>query len=281
VEREGVMPEPEEKDDIVVVVEETSGTVKEEVVEKPDPKDEEIKALKETVGKLERSVNHTAGSYRIIENLQKQVADLIKSKSVTTKTETGEPVKSDEELVKLINEDLVAGVSEIYKRQRKAEKEQESKKSELEKIEKEQTRQISLMETNKQGVLEKYPELNDPTSDYAKIWFELLDKKPHYKTNYLGPLMLMRDMEDECRKQGLKVKEEGVNAEKVIEKEVSRRTNVRQTSLKPGAKTKPGGGEVVLTQEQIIFCKHNNIPLKNYAATLKRLNSGEKKVEVQ
>ena len=262
-------------DEAVVIVVESDNTVKKEEP-KPDEKDTTIKNLQGEIDGLKKQVNYASGSYRIIEKLQQQVADLIKKKSEPADRET--PVKTDEELAELFNKDIVAGVSEVVRRTFKTEKEQEKKEKELEDIRKEQTRQIELMERNQQAILDKYPELGDATSEYTKIWLEVLDKHPEYKTNYLGPVTTMKEMEDECRRRGLKVKDDGVSSEDVIEKEVARRTRVKETSLKPGAKTKPAGGEIVLTQDQVAFCRHNNIQLKDYAVTLKRL-SGEKKVE--
>ena len=276
------MPDDEiikEGDNIVVAVE-SDNTVKDVKKEsEPDAKDEEINNLKSSIAKLEKSVSYAAGSYRIIENLKTQVADLVKKQSAAPKDET--PAKTDEELTELFNQDIVAGVAEVYKRERKAEREKEKKEKEVELLQKEQSRQIEIMEANKQDVLNKYPELSDPTSEYTKIWLEVIEKHPEHRTNYLGPITTMKLMEDECRRRGLKVKDTGIDAETIIEKEVNRRTRVKQTNLKPGAKTKPSGGEIVLTQDQIAFARHNNIPLKTYAVTLKRLGSGEKKVEAE
>lgn len=278
------MPDEDEiikEEDGVVVVVESDNTIKEpekkEPEPKPDAKDDEINNLKNSISKLEKSVSYAAGSYRIIENLKNQVADLVKKQASTPKEET--LAKTDVELAELLNTDIVAGVAELYRRERLTEKQKEKKDKEFETLQKEQSKQIEIMEKNKQSVLDKYPELTDPTSEYTKIWLEVIEKHPEHKTNYLGPITTMKIMEDECRRQGLKVKDTGVDAEEIIEKEVNRRTRVKQTNLKPGAKTKPGGGEIVLTQDQIAFARHNNIPLKTYAVTLKRLGSGEKKVE--
>lgn len=272
---EEVIVKEEKKDDDIVIVVQSDNTIKKEPVKEPD-KDEIIKDLKSKLDKVEKQANYAAGSYRLVEKLEKQIQELVRQKSETKKEEP----KTDEELVELFNKDIVAGTAEVVKRTLAAEKEKEKKSRELESITREQTRQIEIFETNKQQVLEKYNELTDPTSEYTKIWLEILDNHPEYKSNYLGPILTMREMENEARRRGLQVKEEGVDADKIIDKEVNRRERVRQTNLKPGAKEKSGGGEVILTQDQITLCKHNNIPLKVYAATLKRLNSGEKKVEV-
>lgn len=268
-------------DEASVIIVESDNAVKEEKPEKKeevvlDEKDKKIKDLQTQVEKVTKQANYAAGSYRLVEKLQREVAALIKNKGEkTTETKT----KTNEELAELFNTDIVAGVNEVVNRTLKAEKEKEKKEKELEDIQKENVRQIGILEKNQQKVLEKYPELSDDTSEYTKIWLGILDTNPSYKTNYLGPLLTMRDMEVEARKRGLKIKEEGIDAERVIEKEVSRRDKARQTNLKAGHKTKTGG-EVILTQDQVSFCKHNNIPLKTYAATLKRLSSGDKKVEV-
>ena len=271
-----VIVKEEEKDDDIVVVVQSDNTIKEKKEPVKDVKDDTIKGLEAKIDKLEKQANYAAGSYRLVEKLEKQIQDLVKQKS---EKKDEEPVKTDEELTELFNKDIVAGTAEVVKRTLAAEKEKDKKEKELAEIRKEQTRQIEILETNKKEVLDKYPELADATSEYTKIWLEILDAHPEYKANYLGPILTMREMENEARRRGLKVKEEGIDANKIIDKEVNRRERVRQTNLKPGAKEKSGGGEVVLTQEQVNFCKYNNISLKDYAVTLRRL-SGEQKVEV-
>ncbi len=69
----------DEKDDIVVVVQ-SDNTIKEKKPE-PDAKDKTIAELNEKIAKIEKQANYAAGSYRLVEKLEKQIQELVKQKS--------------------------------------------------------------------------------------------------------------------------------------------------------------------------------------------------------
>jgi hypothetical protein len=227
-----------------------------------------IKTLQEKVDHLTKQANYAAGSYRIIEKLEREIEDLKKKEE---KVQTSEGA----DIYEVLEKDMAKGIEMVVERTLKKEREKVKQEEQISQIERERNEQMKLLEENQQKVLQKHPELSDITSEKTKAWFEVLKEHPEYKTNYLGPILAMRDMEDKLKEH---TGESETNTKDEIDKEVNRRLRAQASSI-PKGKSHLLENEIVLTKEQKELCDRNNWDYKVYAKTLKRL-LGEKQVEV-
>ena len=226
---------------------------------------------KDELDKMKKQINYASGSYRIIEKLEREIEDLKRAKP------PAESAGRNEEddisgINKLLEEDLVAGIDKIVERKLKIAEGKRKETEQLYEMEQERNKQVKLLHINQNKVLEKHPELADVTSEKSRIWMKILEEHPEYKTNYLGPISAMRDMEDVLSK--------GKKDDTDIEREIVRRKRVEQTTISPGNRSTVKSNEVVLSKEQKELCDLHNWDYKTYARTLKRF-SGEKKVEAE
>ena len=134
---------------------------------------------------------------------------------------------------------------------------------------------VSILEQSKQRVIAKYPEINDQDSDIAKKYMKILNQNQDYLRNDRGPILAMRDLEDELRDEG-KLDEVSRRA---VEKEVTRqvRTGAATLPRTNGATSNKNS----LTKEQQKLCDNHNIRYEAYAAMVKKQQaSGRQGVEV-
>jgi len=130
----------------------------------------------------------------------------------------------------------------------------------------------SLVES-KQTVYDKHPELKDETSEKSQVFLSVLQQHPEFLTSPTGPLKAMREME-----KILKVPDPD---KKVVAdpEEAARLSRVNGGNLGTG-RPAPEKKTVVLTKEQLDYCRDNDIKPENYAKSLMRITSGEGKVTV-
>ena len=136
---------------------------------------------------------------------------------------------------------------------------------------------VSILEQSKQRVVAKYPEIQDQDSDIAKKYMKILSANQDYLRNDRGPLLAMRDMEDELRDEG-KLDEVSRRA---VEKEVTRQVRTGATTLPRTSNGATSPNKITLTREQKELCDNHNIRYEDYAAMVKKQQvSGRQGVEV-
>lgn len=115
----------------------------------------------------------------------------------------------------------------------------------------------------KDRVLQRHPELADATTEKGQIYLKILDKNPEYLTMPKGPILAMRDMEDEMESLGYS-KEQIFEAKKVA-------AQAENTRVSRGALTGSGrmpektGRTVQLSKDDMEFCKTQGIDPVDYA----------------
>ena len=138
-------------------------------------------------------------------------------------------------------------------------------------------KKVSILEDSKSKVREKYPEIDDQNSELSKRYISILNKNQDYLRNERGPVLAMRDMEDELKSEG-RLDE---YTRKAVEKEVSRQVRTGATAGVRTQSANGNGNKISLTREQKEICDNNNIRYETYALMLKKqAESGSRQVEV-
>jgi hypothetical protein len=128
-----------------------------------------------------------------------------------------------------------------------------------------------VQEESKSKVLLRHPELNDPNSEKAKIYRNIVTANPEYTVQKKGPLSAMYEMEDYMEKHMGYKREDIVKAEQTArEAEAARHHRVSLTST-PGRHSEDSGTKVTLTKDEVDFCKLQEIDPKVYATNKKKL----------
>jgi hypothetical protein len=119
------------------------------------------------------------------------------------------------------------------------------------------------MEESKQRVLSRHPELNDDNSEKTQIYRMVLDKNPEYLTMSKGPVLAMRDMEEEMETRGY-TREQIFDSSKAVARNEA--TRVTRGALTGGGRMPEKSGRTVqLSKDDLEFCKNNDLDPKDYA----------------
>ena len=132
---------------------------------------------------------------------------------------------------------------------------------------------VTALESSKKKVLDRYPDLADSNSDLSTRYMTVLNSHQEYLTNEYGPLLAMRDMEDELRNEG-RLDE---YSKKAVDKEVERRARTQASVLPRVTRSSPK--TIVLSREQKEYCDHNNMDYAEYAKSVRMMNESSQ-VEV-
>jgi len=132
-----------------------------------------------------------------------------------------------------------------------------------------------VLEDSKQKVLSRHPELNDPNSEKAKIYRNIVVANPEYTLQKKGPMTAMYEMEEYMEKNMGYKREDIIKAElKAREDEAARQNRVRLTST--AGHNISEGNKVTVTKDEMEFCKLQGIDPKLYASNKKKLASSGK-----
>lgn len=133
------------------------------------------------------------------------------------------------------------------------------------------------MNESKQKVLATHPELNDNNSEKSRIFLNILDENPDYLTHPKGPIYAMRDMEDYMENTlGYKRSEIRTAEKKGAEREASRQNRI-VLNKGSGRMADSGGNKVVLSKDEMEFCKFQGIDPKEYAKNKQKLSKSNAK----
>lgn len=119
------------------------------------------------------------------------------------------------------------------------------------------------LEDSKNRVAERHPELLDVNTEKSQIYVKILEKNPDYLTMPKGPILAMRDMEDELEVLGY-TREQIYNPKKVATQEEA--TRVTRGALTGGGRMpEKTGRTVTLTKDELELCKSQGIDPKDFA----------------
>lgn len=117
----------------------------------------------------------------------------------------------------------------------------------------------------KKHVIDKYPDIMKDDTEIAQRYVKVINEHPEYLNNDYGPILAMRDMEDELRKEG---RFDEVT-KKAVDAEVARRARADGASATKGS----AGGvtkKITLTAEQKSVADSLGIKYENYAKILEK-----------
>lgn len=241
----------------------------------PDP----TRSLRNKIGYMERQLEE---QNKTIAQMRKEREDALHA---TPPPSTGTQIQGldDPQLESLVKTDWKLGVrkvaelvaNDIVNKQLKVSKETETARVEAEK--REQERMLTL-QANVNIVASRHPEVdNDPTSEKAQIFQEVLDNDPQLRSRTDGPLVAMTRMEDELvRRHGPGALFTARNpgnppAQPLPGARPPARPN---PSLPPSRPVLPNQQRVVLTKEDRAFCDENKIPYADFARSQQALKAG-------
>ena len=126
------------------------------------------------------------------------------------------------------------------------------------------------LEKSKKSVIDRYPDIMDNSSEISQRYTRIINENPEYLNNDYGPILTMRDMEDELRKEG-RLDE---FSKKAVDIEVQRRARADGASASKGSSGN-GTKSISLTPEQKAAADSMGIKYEAYAKVLsKNLKEG-------
>lgn len=132
-----------------------------------------------------------------------------------------------------------------------------------------------ILDESKNKVLQRHPELGDASTEKGKIYLSILDKNPDYLTMSKGPILAMRDMEDEMEALGY-TREQIFDTKKANAQSETTRVNRGALTRAGQMPAKEGGRTVQLSKDDMEFCKSQGIDPKDYAREKLALENNRK-----
>lgn len=229
----------------------------------PEVKKEEPKYVTaEHFEKLQKQFNGISQTLRHVKDIPGQIAELQKTMSSRFASPAQKAEAKDELDEMLEKGDWRTPVNRLAEKrfnELMTEREQQVQAQQA------QHQKLVVLETNKNAVRSKYPDIEEPDSEIARRYQKVISEKPQYLQNEFGPVLAMRDMEDELRSEG-RLDE---FTKQVVEKEVARQTRVG-AGFVPRGTASPNGNKVILTREQKSFCDSVGLKYEDYAKHAKR-----------
>ena len=239
-------------------------------VVKPPVKEEKKPPVEEYVRKDELEKERRRIAYEVRraadEDIRKMKAELDAVK--LERSRATQPTAPVTEWDKKVQENWKGTVEELADLRAEKKFNELMEKQEVARVQREEyNKAVKLMNDNKEQVLKRHPELMDETSEKAQILRRVVEMNPAYGSNPYGPVLAMRDMEDELRGRGIVIDEP---TKHIVDKEVARQTRTNATSVRAGAAA--SGNKIVLTKEERDLCDHNGWKYESYAASKAQLS---------
>lgn len=246
--------------EVSVNLNENNEVIKPEVKKVDEPKYVTAEQLQETQRKSNAAF--FAEQRKIQQTLERLELGLKPKDIIATKPATEWDEKVQKDWKGTVDELADVKAREVYKTLREQERAQEA-------AEREQRETTDLLRKNKIAVMQRHPELDDPTSDKATTFQSVISRNPSYLTNAYGPVLAMRDMEDELRSQGKLIDDP---TRKIVETEVNRRARVGAGAI-PNGNGAQSPTKIVLTKDEKQYCDDHKIKYDTFASTKQKLNS--------
>jgi hypothetical protein len=229
----------------------------------PKPKSEPQYVTIEQLEKIQKGINYQNTSARKLEEKLERLLSQMQPPSQPSQPQSP-PSEWDEKL----NKDWKATVEELAELRFKNLMEKE-RQQQL--IEAQETRRRENFEKSKRQVLERHPELADAMSEKALLYQQIVSENIDYTADPFGPVLAMHDMELKLREQG---KLDTVT-KKLVQTEVNRQARAGAGTVSQ-ASSSPSTTKIVLSKDDLEFCKSNGIKPEDYARERKILDERRK-----
>lgn len=137
-----------------------------------------------------------------------------------------------------------------------------------------QQNQTSTLEQSKQRVLDKYPMIEDDSSDESRTFREVLSEDPNVLQNPYGPEIAMYRMEAKLGK----ATKQNVAPSPQIRAEATRLARANAGGL-PSGRPSTNKGNLEPTKEQKLVAARMGIPVEQYVKVARALEGGDQQVE--
>lgn len=237
-------------------------------------KDEPKYVTVDDLQKIQKQLNGVSQTIRHVRDIPSQIEEIKKSISQNKGLTSVEKKEAKDELDEMLEKGdwrtPVERLAEKRFNELMADRERQTQ------TENQRQQKLNLLESNKSAVRQKYPEIDEQDSEIAKRYQKVLYEKPHYLSSEFGPVLAMRDMEDELRADG-RLDEFSRQA---VEKEVIRKTRAGAGGL-PATSAQSTGSKIMLTSQQKEFCDSHNIKYQDYGKIARQIQRSSKEgVEV-
>lgn len=134
-----------------------------------------------------------------------------------------------------------------------------------------------MQEASKKKVIEQYPNLEDESTEEARIFMQVVSEDSSLQSNPHGPEIAMYRMREKLQAGGRLPDPVRREVSSQVNQEMQRQLRARAGSV-PLGRTGPRDNKVMLTKEQQAFCDRHNIPYDQYAKNVRALET-EQSVE--
>ena len=170
---------------------------------------------------------------------------------------------------KRLAENPVEALTEHYKHMRQQEREEEARVEERRQMAESYTRALN---ESSEMAYEEIPALKDETSEEYATFMSLLDQNPEWRNSPVGPMKIVRKMKKLAQESGndfvSRVEARGASEER------NRQARIASQPLS-GGRTTEKPKSVVLTKDQLQYCRDNNIKPEEFAKYTISLGKGE------
>lgn len=264
-----------DKDTVVEVKDDeiTTGDQTVDLDKKEDTKKEEPNyATKDDLQGIQKSLNYYSGLGRKYDDIDRRLTEIASAQKSMPRFEqpaTDQRALRDAGVEKDWQGTVMEMASEIAKKEIAAYQRQQQEEANRKAI---KDASDSTLEKSKQMVRSKYKDIDDPSSEISQRYIKIMQENPQYLNSEFGPVLVMRDMEDELKGEGRLDDFE----KQIVDKEVTRRTRIGATGAANGIKS-GNARQVTLTKEEVDMCKDSGIPIETFAKNKRLLEKGNRK----
>ena len=263
------MPKPEEEPSVEIIEDEPGETPEapsQVTIDLDKPAQKQADHPKEAAKpspELSKLNNTIAYQTRKLEQAMRELAEVRQQLSSRTQPVVEKPQNLDE-IDEIAQKDWKQGVKKVVEKDIEA-KINESFAKREEAVRESQKRSLAEaeLEKSKQKVLQKYPQVEDESTEESQLYRQVINEDPSVLQNIHGPEIAMYRMEERMRQMGRTPQ----SVKPIVDREVNRLARAGASQV-VGRQAQPNG-KITLTREQKEFCDHYKIPYDKYAQNLK------------
>ena len=269
---------PEQPKEVIVDIEEKPTDTS---IAKPDAKKESAADSKqsqssEDMAKIHKRMEYQARQYERSVKQVSELAEQIKAlREATTQKDQNRVLENqsdlDPEIQRLAETNWQKAVEKLAEKKAEAIIERKIQEQRLKDTQAaNQQNQVQEWEKSKKKVIERYPTIENESTEEARLLREVYNEDQSLFGNIHGPEIAMYRMEEKMRSNGVTP----ASAKPLLDRETSRIARASGSAV-VGRGPSTNGTKIRLTAEQVKFCQDHKIPQESYAKSLARFATGE------